>query len=444
MRALAKSCNYGQLSDDFIRDRIVVGVRENGLRKKLLQTRELTLSNCIDICRASESTNQQLKSMTMSQDDVHALRMKNNGKKNNDKERRRPKESRSVDRQYKEKQSSMLKCKFCGKTHRRRKEECPAWKKNCLKCGKANHFASQCRSKQPEREKIYGVGEQSDTDSEDEEADYVLTLREESIMSVNEGKFAKRIFAHLVLNNTSVKFQLDSGATVNILPLNLYRKIFKDSKFKQLEAMQNTLVMFNKSEMKVLGKFKTETINPKNQKRYGIEYVVADQDHKPLLGFETIQMLKLMTVNTDNVLTVNNQPKILTEAEVTTVYKDVFVGEGRFEEKLHLEVNKEVPPTKLPVRKVPIALKKPIKEELDRLVRLDALAKVDVPTDWISSMVAVKKSDGSIRLCIDPKPLNKALKRNHYPHPVIEDLLPNLSKAKVFTVLDVQLDQESS
>ena len=179
--------------------------------------------------------------------------------------------------------------------------------------------------------------------------------------------------------------------------------------------------------------------------------MVADQDHKPSLGFETIQMLKLMPVNMDNVLTVNNQPKILTEAEVTTVYKDVFAGEGRFEEKLHLEVNKEVPPTKLPVRKVPIAFKKPIKEELDRLVRLDALAKVDVPTDWISSMVAVKKSDGSIRLCIDPKPLNKALKRNHYPHPVIEDLLPNLSKAKVFTVLDakngfwhVQLDQESS
>ena len=39
-RALAKSCNYGQLTDDFIRDRIVVGVRENSLRKKLLQTRD--------------------------------------------------------------------------------------------------------------------------------------------------------------------------------------------------------------------------------------------------------------------------------------------------------------------------------------------------------------------------------------------------------------------
>ena len=64
-------------------------------------------------------------------------------------------------------------------------------------------------------------------------------------------------------------------------------------------------------------------------------------------------------------------------------------------------------------------------------------------------MVAVQKKDGSVRLCIDPKPLNKALKRNHYPHPDIEDLLPNL--AKVFSVVDakngfwhVQLDQESS
>jgi hypothetical protein len=47
--------------------------------------------------------------------------------------------------------------------------------------------------------------------------------------------------------------------------------------------------------------------------------------------------------------------------------------------------------------------------------------------------------------------LNKALKRNHYPHPDIEDLLPNLAKSKVFSVVDekngfwhAQLDQESS
>jgi len=66
-------------------------------------------------------------------------------------------------------------------------------------------------------------------------------------------------------------------------------------------------------------------------------------------------------------------------------------------------------------------------------------------------MVVAMKSNGKIRLCIDPKPLNQALKRNHYPLPVIDDLLPELSKAKVFSVVDakngfwhVQLDTDSS
>ena len=61
------------------------------------------------------------------------------------------------------------------------------------------------------------------------------------------------------------------------------------------------------------------------------------------------------------------------------------------------------------------------------------------------------KSNGKIRLCIDPKPLNQVLKRNHYPLPVIDDLLPELSKAKVFSVVNaknefwhVQLDTDSS
>ncbi len=120
----------------------------------------------------------------------------------------------------------------------------------------------------------------------------------------------------------------------------------------------------------------------------------------------------------------------------------MFTGEGRFKEKLYLEVNKEIPPTKIPVRRVPIALRKPIKQELDRLVKLDVLTKVEVPTDWISPMVAVQKKDGSVRLFIDPKPL----KRNHYPHLDIE--VPNLAKPKVFYVVDskngLKLVQESS
>ena len=211
-------------------------------------------------------------------------------------------------------------------------------------------------------------------------------------MSVTENKFPKRIFAHMVLNETSVKFQLDSRATVNVLPLQLYRDIFDDPKLMHLEKTQTTMVMFNKSKMNVLGKLKTMTINPTNKMKHVVEFLVVNQDYKPLLGFETIQKFELMIVNAENVMSVRSHsgispksfrsqhegnPKFVrshpeaspksirsqsefipksdriysevspkTESEVISVYKDVFTGEGRFEEKLHLKVNKEIPPTK--------------------------------------------------------------------------------------------------
>ena len=159
LRASVHVNYYGQLTDDFIRDRIVVGVRENSLRKKLLQTRGLTLRNCIDICRASETTNQQLRSMSQT-DDIHAVRSKRDGKKDKENQRGRTKGLTQEGKQLEQKQQSILKCKYCGKSHRRIKEECPAWGKKCLTCNKSNHFASQCRSKQgPVKGKIHGVGE---------------------------------------------------------------------------------------------------------------------------------------------------------------------------------------------------------------------------------------------------------------------------------------------
>ena len=81
---------------------------------------------------------------------------------------------------------------------------------------------------------------------------------------------------------------------------------------------------------------------------------------------------------------------------------------------------------------------------------MEVLTKVTEPTDWISSHVVVRKGR-KLRLCIDLKDLNKALKRSHYPIPTIEEILPELSKAKVFSVADakngfwqVKLDQKSS
>ncbi|PFX34507.1 Uncharacterized protein K02A2.6 [Stylophora pistillata] len=82
---------------------------------------------------------------------------------------------------------------------------------------------------------------------------------------------------------------------------------------------------------------------------------------------------------------------------------------------------------------------------------IGVIQKVDTPTSWISALVVTAKKNGKVRLCIDPKPLNEDLHRNHYPLPTIDDVLPLLSKALVFTVLvakngfwHIQLDESSS
>jgi len=78
------------------------------------------------------------------------------------------------------------------------------------------------------------------------------------------------------------------------------------------------------------------------------------------------------------------------------------------------------------------------------------IAPVTEASSWVSALLVITKPDGRIRLCIDPKPLNEALKRERYRMPTIEDVLPQLAGAKVFLTPDVKkafwtvrLDDES-
>ena len=102
---------------------------------------------------------------------------------------------------------------------------------------------------------------------------------------------------------------------------------------------------------------------------------------------------------------------------------------------MHLQTNPEVAPVQHTPRKMPVALKKEIKAKLDEMEKRGIITPVTEPTDWISSMVVVKKGT-KLRICLSPSDLNKALKRSHYPMPTIEEILPKLHNAKVFSVLD--------
>ena len=91
-----------------------------------------------------------------------------------------------------------------------------------------------------------------------------------------------------------------------------------------------------------------------------------------------------------------------------------------------------------------------IKVELDEMTANGVIREVDEPTDWVSSIVYVRKSNGRLRLCLDPKDLNKGIMRCHHKTPTSEELMHKLAGSKFFTKLDakngywsVKLDSES-
>ena len=71
LRHLIKTCKYGALEDELLRDRIVTGTSNNNIRARLLSESGLTLDRAIDICRSTEQAEQQLGKLNNSAETIH-------------------------------------------------------------------------------------------------------------------------------------------------------------------------------------------------------------------------------------------------------------------------------------------------------------------------------------------------------------------------------------
>lgn len=99
--------------------------------------------------------------------------------------------------------------------------------------------------------------------------------------------------------------------------------------------------------------------------------------------------------------------------------------------KKELQVSSNAP------RRVAVTKRTQLKKELDRQVKLGFLAKVNEPTDWVSSLVIDEKANRQMRLCIDPKDPNKEIKREHFQIPTKEEILGKPANAKWLSKMDV-------
>ena len=138
--------------------------------------------------------------------------------------------------------------------------------------------------------------------------------------------------------------------------------------------------------------------------------------------------------------------------EVSRKYSHLFEQDtkGSFQKPYKMTLIDGYEPVIDPVRFVPYAKMKDFRRELDRIQALGVISPAEVPTEFVNSVVMTTKSNGEVRVCLDPKGLNKALVQEHHHIKTREEICAALAGAKFFTQLDlhsafwqIPLDQES-
>ena len=143
--------------------------------------------------------------------------------------------------------------------------------------------------------------------------------------------------------------------------------------------------------------------------------------------------------NTDSIELNGKVHKLpITKDYMLEKYSDVFKGIGTLPGgPYHIRLKEQYRLVQHPPRSVPVTVQSAYKAELNRLVKEGIITEVKEHTEWINLIVTVLKSNGSLRLHLDPKDLNKATERTQWYSRTIDDILPELANFKYKTLKDV-------
>ncbi|KAJ8358792.1 hypothetical protein SKAU_G00153170 [Synaphobranchus kaupii] len=239
---------------------------------------------------------------------------------------------------------------------------------------------------------------------------------------------------NLIINSRNVTFKLDTGAECNVMS----EKTFSSLDIRgRLKASNCKLVTYSGHKMAPLGK-KALTCQFKGQK-HRIEFEIIQQEAPAILGRATCQKLGMVKRLYD----VRNYMDMLKD------FDDLFTGVGCLPAEHHIKIDPTVKPAVHAPRRIPVNLRDRVNGEFHRMEQMGVIVKQTEPTEWVNSMVTVV-TPKKIRICMDPKDLNQAIQREHYPLLTVEEMVSRMPNAKYFSVLDanqgfcqIKLDDES-
>ena len=223
------------------------------------------------------------------------------------------------------------------------------------------------------------------------------------------------------------------------MPIKMFAVLFPKVSLDTLSKTINkgvTLFAYNNTPIKQFGmcsvrlSFKDRSLVCK--------FFVVEHD-TALVGINDSEKLGLVNVNFDMVRNVIDEgTEESFKCEIEGEYPELFKGIGLMDGEISIKLKDGAVPHVEPIHRVPHAMQEPLKLELDKLVSEGILHKVDIsePIEWLNSFVCVKKSNGKIRLCLDPTHLNRWIIRPRHSARLVDDILHKLNGAKYFSVVD--------
>jgi RNase H-like domain found in reverse transcriptase/Reverse transcriptase (RNA-dependent DNA polymerase)/Integrase zinc binding domain/Integrase core domain len=477
LRGLLATCNYGEAADEHLIEQIVVGMADVDLRERFYGDEKLTVEEALNQMKIHETTKQQLQQLTsqtqsVTLHEVNAMdgRTHRTGFRERSQTRRSssPHRSRDSSRNHDPEE----KCYFCGRANHSRKD-CPAADATCNYCQIQGHFSIVCRRRMqavrgrnrtidqhqnvPSNETRQNVNTVCDVTTYSRDSDYVIQLHHiDSADFVGSMHLSTRMLTMDLLfiikgQKRIVTCFLDTCSTCNAIGYQEVCELMKDSN-PQLNQSSSQIYVFGESSLSPLGQIDLEIV--RHGSSHKLPFQVVKHNQPPLLSANTCLLLELIAVqpesfNTDirrqticsvNIAGTSENPRHGTPETALAIvkkYDDVFEGIGKLANPVTLEINENIKPIIDVPRRIPIAVRPVFDQTIAELEELGMIEKVAHHTDWVSNSLLVHRN-GKHRLCIDPTYLNTALKRVNYQMPTIEEILPELANAKIFTTLDAK------
>ena len=392
---LVESCNYNNFKEEMLRDCLVVGIRDTALSERLQMDSELTLEKATKLIRQKEAVhehNSQLHGNPETKDSGDLSLLKYEGANNH----------RQATHSQRRK-SKKTACTRCGKGSHTGGEQCPASTVTCHKCKRIGHFASQCFSKT-----IKATTDELSLDSAFLDA---MTSASQNSWNTN-----------VLLEKTSVNFKLDTGAEVTAITEETFKQLNGITMNKPSKSLHGPA----RQSLNVLGQF-TGQLSYKGKSSSQAIYVIRGLKTN-LLGLPAITSLQL-------VCRVNEM--ICDAQTIQARFSSLFRGLGTLGDAYKIKLKEGATPYSLYTpRNVAIPLREKVKTELNRMESNGIISKATEPTPWCAGMVVVPKKEGSVRICVDLKPLNQSVLREVHPIPKVDDTLAQLAGATVFSKID--------